>query len=82
MPWIEALIGPHQCYQIVRIAEICNTVGVTRQHMNGFDFLTTDFEFHGLIGVQSALADHPVTGNNNKELPCCANAVPSLCRAS
>ena len=75
---VETLVGPHQRYQIVGLAEICDAVGVARQHVDGFNPLAADLELQNLVRVQPPLADQSVSGYNDEKFPFAVVPVLSL----
>ena len=45
---IKLLIRPHNCHQILRVAEVDDVMSIARQHVDGFYLVTTHFPFKHL----------------------------------
>ena len=66
---IEDLIAGHNGNKILGIREINNIMRPSRDHTHCLDLVSADLEFNGLSGINITLANKPVSGDNNKQLP-------------
>ena len=44
-------------------------MGITRQHVDGFDFLSGNFKIQHFFGAHLPLLDQAVTGHHNEKFP-------------
>ena len=69
MFWVKGLVGPHERYQRLRVAEIDDVMRIARQHVYGFKPLSRGLKAQHLITSDSPLLYQPMTGDDHKELP-------------
>ena len=69
MSRIKDLIAGHNSNQILGVRQIDDIVCPSRNHINRFNLLTTDFKFHGLSGIDIPLLDQAVPMDNNELFP-------------
>lgn len=76
MVWIEDIVGPHYCHEVLGFAQVDYVVCVTREHMYGQDPVSADFELDRLVWLADlevdtdlALLDQSMTADYYEELP-------------
>ena len=65
---IKYLITNHHRHQILCLRQINNIMGPTRNHINCFYFLSTDFKLNHLSGINIPLLYESVSRSNDKHL--------------
>jgi len=78
MAGVKLLVGPHDCHQIFRFAQIDNIVGIARQHMNSLDPVAADLKFDLFIGADLTFLNQPVSGHHHEKFPLAVVPVLSL----
>ena len=69
LPRIKDFVCPHEGYEVFRLGQIDDVVGVSRQHVDRPDLLPAHFELDDLIRSDLPLLDQAVPGDHDEELP-------------
>ena len=75
MPGIKGLVGPHHRHQVLGVAEVDDVVGVSRQHMDGFNLLPAHVIRENGIRLSVFIHPHPpfldtgMTGHDDEKFP-------------
>ena len=78
MIWIKLLISPHNSHKVLCLTQIDNVMGITGEHMNSLDLISTNFKLDNFVSTYLTLLNKTMTGNNYKELPLAVMPVLSL----
>lgn len=73
---IEYLVAVHDGDEVFGIGEVDDVVGVTREHDDGLDFVTTHLVVEDFVGAFLAELDEAVARNDDKLFP--LGVVPML----
>ena len=63
---VEALVAVHHCYEIVRIRQVDDVVGISWKHVHGLDLIAAHFKLNHFIGAELTLLDFAVTATTIK----------------